>query len=154
MAERYKAFSAVFAILVREGENGKEILLQKRQNTGWQDGMWDMAASGHVEEGESMTTAVCREILEEIGLRVSPEDVKAAYFCHHKGEGQNGKVYYDGYFKVEKYNGEPKIMEPDKASDLKWWKLKELPEDMIKSRRADLERIFQGEFYGEYGWNN
>ena len=47
--EHYRSYSAVFPILLREGANGQEVLLHLRQNTGYMDGCWDFAGSGHVE---------------------------------------------------------------------------------------------------------
>ena len=47
--EHYRSYSAVFPILLREGANGREVLLHLRQNTGYMDGHWDFAGSGHVD---------------------------------------------------------------------------------------------------------
>ena len=38
--EHYRSYSAVFPILLREGANGREVLLHLRQNTGYMDGCW------------------------------------------------------------------------------------------------------------------
>ena len=51
--EHYRSYSAVFPILLREGANGREVLLHLRQNTGYMDGCWDFAGSGHVDENET-----------------------------------------------------------------------------------------------------
>lgn len=50
-AERFVTRMAVF-VCVRNQKG--EILLQQRTNTGYLDGYWDFAASGHVEYGESV----------------------------------------------------------------------------------------------------
>ena len=39
--EHYRSYSAVFPILLREGANGREVLLHLRQNTGYMDGCCD-----------------------------------------------------------------------------------------------------------------
>ena len=54
--------------LLRDSDKGQEILLQKRHNTGYMDGMWDCSVAGHVENGESMKMALLREAKEEIGI--------------------------------------------------------------------------------------
>ena len=59
--EHYRFYSAVFPILLREGANGQEVLLHLRQNTGYMDGCWDFAGSGHVDENETARQAVARE---------------------------------------------------------------------------------------------
>ena len=60
MRERYKTASAVMLLLLRERNGRQEILLQKRRNTGYADGMWDCGAAGHVEAGETMRAAMAR----------------------------------------------------------------------------------------------
>ena len=54
MAEHYRSLVAVMLILEREADGRRELLLQRRQNTGYADGLWDVAVSGHLEEGESL----------------------------------------------------------------------------------------------------
>lgn len=48
-------------MLIRNSEKGEEILLQRRQNTGYMDGFYDLSASCHVEKNEQMTTSLIRE---------------------------------------------------------------------------------------------
>ena len=54
MGEKFKTLSAVMLLLTREKDNQEEILFQKRKNTGYCDGFFDLSASGHVEKNESM----------------------------------------------------------------------------------------------------
>jgi len=42
--------------------------LEKRASTGYMDGMWDFAISGHVDENETAAQAVIRASKEEIGI--------------------------------------------------------------------------------------
>ena len=79
MSQHFKTLSAVLPVVLREREGRKEVLLLRRANTGYMDGKWDFAGSGHVEEGETAARAVCRELLEETGLMAKPED---AVFLH------------------------------------------------------------------------
>ena len=84
MSEKYYSRLAVNLVLTRTNENGeKEILLQLRQNTGYMDNMYDFACSGHVEKGESYTTALVREAKEEIGITVKEEDLVFLAVNHH-----------------------------------------------------------------------
>ena len=52
MKKCYESKVAVFLVLTRETNKGTEILLQRRCNTGYMDGKYDMACSGHLESGE------------------------------------------------------------------------------------------------------
>ena len=62
---RYRTLSAIFVIIIKNNK----ILLQKRMNTGYEDGKYDLAVSGHVEANESLKDTVIRESFEEIGLK-------------------------------------------------------------------------------------
>ncbi len=146
MSERFRSFSAVFPVILRRREGREEILLLRRANTGYFDGLWDFAGSGHVDEGETASQAVCRECGEELGILVRPEDVSFLHLTHWVGETM---TYYDLYFQIMAYEGEPGIREPDKCSELRWFSVEALPEDMIPARRVDMDLWRNGIFYSE-----
>ncbi len=149
-AGRFRTIAAVLVLLSKEGESGTEYLLQKRQNTGFADGMWDFSASGHVEKDEPMTKTVCREVKEEINIDVLPEDIEFMGLLHSFGDGE---PRFLGCFKVSKYSGELKINEPEKVAELKWFNENDLPDNIIDSRKKALERFLKdGVFYQEFGW--
>jgi len=145
MGEHFRAYSAVFPVITRTNGDKAEILLHRRQNTGYQDGKWDIAGGGHVDEGETATAAAARECREELGIGVKPGDLTFAHLCHRLSD----RTYYDIYFTVRKYDGTPAIMEPDKCSELRWFDTGELPPDMIDCRRAALKNIRAGDHYSE-----
>ncbi len=69
----------------------REVLFQKRSVT--KDtfpGRWDVSAAGHVHAGERIEDAALREVQEELGLILAPEDlVKTGVFkseCHHENK--------------------------------------------------------------------
>lgn len=45
--EYFRTLSAVFPIILRREGGRTQILLHLRQNTGYMDGFWDVAGSGH-----------------------------------------------------------------------------------------------------------
>ena len=145
--KRYKTISVVMVYLIKDSK----VLLQRRQNTGFSDGMWDSSASGHVEEGETMKEAAIRELSEEVG--VTANDLAFMGLVHHLGE-DDGLPRYLGAFRVTKHNGKPHICEPKKCSDLKWFNINNLPDNIIESRRLILESLRSGssELYFECGW--
>ena len=73
------------------------ILLQKRSHLKENNpGMWDVSAAGHVSAGESVVDSAVREVLEELGLRISPSEL------HHIGTIAESSVLNDGtYFDNE-----------------------------------------------------
>ena len=148
---RFRTIAAVLILLARKNTNGDtEYLLQKRQNTGFADGMWDFSASGHVEKDEPMTETVCREAKEEIGIDINPKNIEFMGLLHSFGDGE---PRFLGCFKITDYSGETRINEPEKVAELKWFNENELPENIIDSRKIALERFKNdGIFYQEFGW--
>lgn len=140
-------------MLIKNFGGDKKILLQRRQNTGFADGLWDLSCSGHVEEGESMTQACRRECEEELGIKLSQSDFKF-FLLIHKRDEEYDLTYYNGYFSVENFFGEPEIFEPEKCAEIKWFSLNELPDDMIGDRKQAIKAYFSGNNYVEYGWKH
>ena len=151
--KRFKTIAAALILLTRRNAKGNmEYLLQKRQNTGFADGMWDFSASGHVEKDEPMIRTVCREAKEEIGIDVNPEKIEFMGLIHEFGNDRVPRFL--GCFRISDYSGEVKIGEPEKIAELKWFDEGELPENIISSRKVALD-YFKGEevFYKELGWH-
>ena len=149
MSERFKSLSAVILLLTRKVNNGEEILFQKRINTGYCDGFYDLAASGHVEANESMKQAMCREAKEELGIIINEDDLEFICMIHKKSKGS---TYYNGYFKANKWIGEPCINEPEKNEELKWFNINDLPSNIVDDRIIAIENYKNDVKYSEYGW--
>lgn len=150
MGQHFKTLSAVLPVVLRERDGREEVLLLRRANTNYMDGKWDFAGSGHVEEGETASQAVCRELLEETGLVVKPEDALFLHVSHRIKE----PTYYDFYFEIRTWTGEPSIREPDKCSDMAWFPVDALPEDMIPNRRRVFLLARTGVPYSETVYQN
>lgn len=149
MKERFKSLSAVMLLLTRKNENEEEILFQKRKNTGYCDGFYDLSASGHVDANESMKHAMCREAKEELGIEINEDDLEFVCLIHKNSEGC---IYYNGYFKAMKWTGNPTINEPEKNEELKWINIKELPDNIVNDRFIAIENYKNNIKYSEYGW--
>lgn len=145
--EHFRSYSAVFPILLRTRDGRRQILLHRRENTGFMDGKWDFAGSGHVDEGETARMAVARECKEELGIGVAVRDVQFRHLSHRASA--SGRTYYDIYFEVLRYDGVPEIREPQKSSGLCWFELDSLPPDMIPVRREALRQALCGCPYSE-----
>ena len=149
--ERYKNPSAVMIMLVRDNGGVEEILLQKRKGKRWESGFYGLSAAGHVEKNESMISAICRETKEEIDVEIFPDNLEFVCLIHANFEEVS---YYNGYFKSTKWEGIPKINEPEKCSDLIWVNINNLPSNILPDRKLCIENYKNNIKYSEFGWVN
>ena len=151
MSQRFLIPSASILMLLKTENDKRKVLLQRRQNTGFADGLWDLSCSGHVEHGESMSEAAVREAKEELGIEIPLKEVRF-FVLVHKREQERDLTYYNSYFVCENFIGEPHICEPHKCSDLQWFDLNKLPDDLINDRKKAVQAYVNGVHYIEYGW--
>lgn len=142
MTGRFRAVVDVHVMLVR----GDELLLARREGTGYGDGLWHLP-SGHLEEGESVTAAAVREAAEEIGVTIDPADLTFAHVMHRAPE----RVGL--FFTAEKWTGEPYNAEPHKCSEIAWWPMTALPPDMVAYPAAAIAEILAGVPFAEHDWS-
>jgi len=62
--------------LVKHEGDKTFVLFQKRSEYVQNAGYYDSSAGGHIDEGEDPLTSALRETKEEIGLELTPEDLK------------------------------------------------------------------------------
>ncbi len=142
---------AAYLILERSGPNGDaEILMLRRANTGYMDGMYSFVA-GHVEFGESVTSAMIREAQEEAGIEVTIGDLLFAHTCHRRSD--DDLIYHDFFFRSSRWDGKVTNMEPDRCSDLSWFSRDAVPENTIPYIRETIELIYsKNEPFSQYNW--
>ena len=151
MKKRFKLHCAVFLILTKKKNQNEQVLLQKRYHTEILSGKYDVAASGHLEKNESVKKAMIRETKEEIGINILEENLHYSSTIHAKFEDAE---YILITFWTNKYQGTPKIMEPDKCNELKWFDINKLPEDLADTRKIMIENYKNHIPYQEYGFQN
>ncbi len=143
--ERFVVVPSVYLFLVREGEQGSEVLLQMRRGTPYMDGWWACGAAGHVEHGESALAAAVREAREELGIEIAPGDLRPVATMHRTNaldDPQEERI--DLFFEVRTWQGEPHIAEPEKAADLQWWPLGGAPEGLVPHEAQAFEVLASG----------
>jgi 8-oxo-dGTP diphosphatase len=141
VTERFRVVPAAYVILRRGGE----ALLQLRQNTGYMDGYWATAAAGHVEADESVFEAAVREAREELGIEVAHADLRPLCGMHRTHANHRSiDERVDFFFACWAWSGEPRLLESDKAADLRWWALDDLPSNVVPHERSVLDSLLSG----------
>ncbi len=130
--ERHTAIVDVHAVLARDGQ----ILLGRRQNTGFADGLYHLPA-GHLEAGESVVEGLVREVREELGVHLHSRSVRFAHVMH-RASG-TGRVEF--FFVADDWVGTPINQEPNKCSEITWFSWDGLPDQMVRYARVALDHI-------------
>jgi 8-oxo-dGTP diphosphatase len=148
VSERYKVFAAVYLLLIKDGK----VLLIRRANTGWSDGMYTVP-SGHVEPHEPLTVATCREAKEEAGADVRPEDVTFVHAMHRRDAYGDQREYLDYFFMATKWQGEPYLAEPERSDDIQWFPLNAVPDNTLSYLKDIIADFNKGIPFSEIGWD-
>ncbi|PZO85097.1 MAG: DNA mismatch repair protein MutT [Micavibrio aeruginosavorus] len=143
--ERFKLPCSVFLLLRREDE----ILLLRREKTGWMDGYYSVPA-GAIDGNEEASLAACREAKEESCVVLNKEDLSLKHVIHCYTDGDE---WMGVFFAATEYQGVPSIGEPEKHADMHWCKVNALPEKMIPYVRQAIENIERDIAFSTYGWN-
>jgi len=123
------------------------VLLIRRYNTGYADGQYSVPA-GHLDGGETVIAAARREALEEVGVRIEPQDIEFSSVLHRL----DGEERVDFFVNIHKWDGEPANTEPDKCDEIRWVKMEQLPANTIPYIRQALQNHRQGIKFDEFGW--
>ena len=113
--------------------------------------MWDVSVSGHLEKDETLKDAMIRETKEEIGIELQKDDLSLVNINHSKFKDKT--EYIMPVFHASKWCGKEKIMEPNKCSQLKWFRVDNLPDDIIDNRKDMIIDYLNNNNYRETGFN-
>lgn len=143
--KKSRAGANVNAYLILKQNNN--VLLSLRQNTGYADGFYGLV-SGHVEDGESATTAIIREAYEEAGIELTPNQLKVTHIIHRK----TNRLNVDIFFECEAWRGRLNNQEPEKCGGLDFYPMNALPINTMDYIADSLRAVVNKEFYSEHGW--
>jgi mutator protein MutT len=105
---------------------------------------------GKVEDDESITDALIREIYEEIGITITKEDTHFTHCLSFKNE--QDKAILALVFTINNWTGDITNKEPDKCAELAWFPSNNLPKNIIPRHHHIIKMIEQGILYSESGW--
>ncbi len=140
-----KLFPVAVHLFLLDKEN---ILLLKRHNTGYEDGKYSVVA-GHLDGNEDIYKAMIREAKEEAGIDIETKDIKIVQVMHRK---QTNEERIDYFFCCNKWKGEIKNAEPEKCSELKWFPINNLPENIIEYIKYSIKNFLENNSFTLFGW--
>jgi 8-oxo-dGTP diphosphatase len=150
--DRFQVIPAAYLLLLRGGGPDVEVLLQLRgEGTSYKPGHWATAAAGHVELGESVFVAAAREAVEELGITVAPDDIAPLCAMQRTLPGVTDPVEQrvDYFLTTRSWQGEPSVVEPEKAVEVRWFRPSSLPAPMVPHEEYLLgllaDRLVTGE---------
>lgn len=127
-------------------EHNNEFLLLRRYNTGYEDGNYSVIA-GHLNGNETIKEAMIMEALEEANITIDDKHLKIVGVMHRK----DGDESIDYYLYTNKFSGNVRIMEPNKYDDLAFYKLDNLPDNIIPYIKTVLYNYKNNIIFSEYG---
>lgn len=138
---RFSVVPAAYVYLRRDDW----VLLQRRQNTGYMDGMWVAGAAGHIELGETAAATAVREAREELGVQLSIASLRPATIMQRTdGTAVPNEQRADWFFTATDWNGVPTVMEPHKCAEVAWFSLSALPDALPEYERFVLNGLAAG----------
>lgn len=140
--ERHKVIPASYLVLIKDNK----ILLQRRFNTGYEDGKYSVVA-GHVDKGETFTEAIIREVKEEAGIILEAEDLSVVHVMNRNIQDDER---IDIFFIAEKWTGNIENKEPNKCDDLSWFDLDDMPDNVIPYIKKAINCIKNKVVYSEF----
>ncbi|TDD77693.1 NUDIX domain-containing protein [Actinomadura darangshiensis] len=144
------SFIAPHVLLRRD--DGK-VLMLRRHNTGYRDG-WLAPPAGRIEPGEDVLSAAIREAREETSVTLHHDDAVFCHVMHRTAPTLPGPCHAisDYWFTFDRWVGDPRAAEPDKASEALWIDPASPPSDLIPYCAQALAAIGRGEAFSVRGW--
>ncbi|MFB8273551.1 NUDIX domain-containing protein [Streptomyces sp. NPDC055955] len=133
-------------VILRDGDQ----LLFSQRGGPYGHGRWHLP-SGKLDQGEPLRLGAARELREETGVIVDPGHLRLVHVVHHHQETTVQRIGF--FFEATQWSGKPVNQEPDKCMALEWFRVHELPEDLIEYPKEGLLGYLNDDGgLTEHGW--
>ncbi|MFD7861359.1 NUDIX domain-containing protein [Streptomyces sp. NPDC059783] len=132
-----------------EDPEGRVLLGLRHPDSKYAGNTWHYPA-GRCEREPALACLV-REAMEELGVVIDPADVELAHVAHVV-DAAGVLPLMQLVFKARRWEGVPKVLEPDKCLAWKWWPQHALPEPIVPYTRTAIAAISEGRHYSQLGW--
>ena len=120
-------------------KQGRLFLARRGAKAKNERGLWEFPG-GSVEFGETMESALRREMREEFGIEIIVGKLLDVVDHILKEEGQH---WISPTFLCTIAVGEPCIMEPEKCAEIGWFRTDEVPKELTQISRENLAHYLQ-----------
>jgi 8-oxo-dGTP pyrophosphatase MutT (NUDIX family) len=128
---------------------GDRVLLVRRCSQDFGRGLYSLVG-GKVEQDETALQAIKREVREEIALDIPESAFELVHTLHRSGTETNLIILC---FKVDiSTMSAPCNNEHDKHDDMRFFKINEIPKNIIPAHKQVIECINRHIPYSEHGW--
>lgn len=104
----------------------------------------------NVEQGETVLQAIRREVKEEINLGLPESDFSLMHVSHGK-DSKHEFIAFFFHVDISEFSLEDN--ESSKYSDMEFFDINELPNNIIPSHEQALDSIKKAVLYSEHGWD-
>jgi len=118
--------------MIRDGR----ILLMRRLKSP-EAGCWGIAG-GKVDLYETAAEAARREIAEELGVEIAAVELLCLV---DQIDQEAGEHWLSAVFLEERFDGEPRILEPHKHEGLDWFDLDDAPQPLTAAAEAAIAAL-------------
>jgi 8-oxo-dGTP pyrophosphatase MutT (NUDIX family) len=115
----------VGAVIIHDAATQRVLLIQRGPRAKFGAGCWDLPI-GKTAPGEAVTMTAVRELKEETGLIVDPDDLQVAHVIHGSEGVEAPAGFLTVVFAPRRWSGEPVNREPEKHSAVGWVDVAEL----------------------------
>ena len=152
---RFKSKVTVYVLVIKDDA----ILMLRRSKTGIGDGEFAIPMGG-VEQNETLIEAAIREVREEVGLQIDPQNLEfthVMYRLNSEDRGINPEDWMaenaDFYFICREFEGEPYNAEPHKHDIVSFYPINDFPTPLVKHVKIALDHILNKDTFSQYGWH-
>lgn len=146
MVENNKVGVGIGVLILKDGK----ILLGKRHEDPEKAhsllkgaGTWTMPG-GKLRFGETFEEGAKREVMEETGIKLN----NARVICVNNDMIETAHFVTIGVFSDD-FEGEPRVMEPDRITEWQWFSLDNLPTPIFFPSAKELKNYLEKVFYKE-----
>ncbi len=143
MSERFKLIGGVFCLIIKDNK----VLMELRKNK-FDAGLYSLVG-GCMEDGETVKQAAVREIEEEVGLEVHEDDIEVISVLHRITPKPDSWQSIEFVLLVNKFSGNPNLLENNVCGDLKWFPLENLPQNISHYAKQAIDNYINKEMFSE-----